>query len=159
VGRAASGTVGGAFDPKRTSHLGAVCAALAPAAARAQDATALVVMMAPPFLLAPLLAVVIRHRWLLHVGGVGRSMRTAVALASIEFVLWLLAAWCAAVVYFQGKWGAVLALGAIMVGIVALVRRLGVPHTSWLFSLALTSVFPAVWAIVQLLWYWCVLLW
>jgi hypothetical protein len=119
----------------------------------------LVVFIAPPFLLAPVITALIRRRWLFHLDRTAPLFRTLLALGTLEFLLWLAAARFAAVVYFQGKWGATLALGAIMAAILALDRRLGAPHRSWLFSLAFMSVFPGVWVILQPFWYWCVLLW
>ncbi len=117
------------------------------------------VFLAPPVLLAPFIAALIRRRWLRQINGTPPLVRTLLALGTLEFVLWLLTAWFAAVVYFQGKWGATLALGATMTAILFLDRRLGAPHRSWLFSLAFMTVFPGAWLLVQPLWYWLVLLW
>jgi hypothetical protein len=114
--------------------------------------------MAPPFLLVPVIAAVIRHRCLVHLNR-PLLFSTVLALGALELLLWLVAAWFAAVVYFQGKWGAALALGVAMIAILTLDRRIGAPHRSWLFSLSFMSVVPGVWVIVQLLWYWVFLLW
>jgi len=119
----------------------------------------LVVFIAPPLLLVPVIVAVIRHRWLLHGNPTLPLFRTVLALGTLEFLLWLLAGWFGAVVFFQGKWGAALALGGVLTVILALDRRIGAPHRSWLFSLAFMSVVPGVWVIVQLLWYWLFLLW
>ena len=48
--------------------------------------------------------------WLFHLNRTAPLFRTLLALGTLEFLLWLAAAWFAAVVYFQGKWGATLAL-------------------------------------------------
>jgi hypothetical protein len=57
------------------------------------------------------------------------------------------------------KGGAYLALGGVMTAIMAMDRRIGVPHRSWLLSSAFVSVFLRVRVIVQLRWHWVFLLW
>lgn len=135
----------------------ALAAVLVPAPASAQDASALVFFAAPPFLIAPVMAAAFRYAWMRRTPGSRFFVRSGVALSVLEFILWLLVVWFGAVVYFQEAWGAALVLAALLAGIVALNRRFAPPQRSWGFSIALAGVFPAVWLIVQLLWYGVVL--
>lgn len=137
----------------------ALAALLVPASAHAQDASVLVLLAGPPFLLAPVVAVAIRHAWMRRVPGSRFSARSGLALSILEFFLWLLATWFAAVVYFRESWVAALVLAALLAGIVSLNRRLAPPQRSLMFSIALAAVFPTVWFVAQLVWYGGVLLW
>jgi len=127
--------------------------ALAPSSAGAQDASVLVVFGAPPFLLAPFLAAVIRGAWLRGASGPAPPSRRLLGLGLLEFLLWLVVAWLAALLVFQEEWLAGLLLGGILAAIVALNRLLVARRGSWLFSVAIASVFPAAWLLLQLLSY------
>lgn len=146
---------------RRTSNVVgfALAALLLPASVHAQDASVLVVLAAPPFLISPLVAALIRRAWMRRVPGSRFSVRSGLPLSVLEFFLWLLAAWFAAVVYFQEEWGATVVLVSLLALIVALNRRFAPPQRSWLLSVALAGVFPTVWFLVQLVWYGAFVLW
>lgn len=131
---------------------------LAPTSAHAQDASALVVLSAPPFLLAALVTGFVRHIWIRRVAGSPPSVRSALALGAFEFFLWLLAAWCVVLVYFQEEWSAAVGLVGVLAIIVTLNRRLAAPKRSWRLSAALAGLFPATWFLIQSIWYGVVLL-
>jgi hypothetical protein len=131
----------------------ALAALLVPVSAHGQDASVLVFLAAPPFVIALVSAAVIRHVWMRRIPGTRFSIRSGFALSALELFLWLLVAWFAAVVFFQEEWEATLVLVALLAGIVALNRRFGPPQRSWLFSVALAGVFPIAWFLVQLVWY------
>jgi hypothetical protein len=133
--------------------------ALVPASAAAQDATAVFVLSGPPFLLAFVAALVVRIMWLRRVPGSRLSPRWGVPLSILEFVLWLLAAGFAALMYFQEKLGGAVMLIATLVAIVAINRRFAPPRASWVRAMALAAVFPIVWVVVQSAWYGAVVAW
>ena len=142
----------------RTAALAFVCA-LAPSLARAQDATALVVLGAPPLLLAPLLAALVRRMVLHRAAGFAGSGHRFLALSLLEFGLWLAVVWLAGVVFFQESWFAVLVVGGALAAILELNRRLAGGQGSWASGAAFAAVFPSVWVVLQLLSYGCLLGW
>jgi hypothetical protein len=124
---------------------------LAPSSAHGQDITVLVHLAAPPIVLAPFTAAVIRRVWFVRASEPTPLGLRLLALHMLEFPLWLAAIWFAAV-------GAVVVVVAALAAIVILNRRLGARDRSWWFSLAFTGVFPAAWLILQVVWY-MILVW
>jgi hypothetical protein len=87
------------------------------------------------------------------------SLQWGLPLSVLEFVLWLLAAGFAALMYFQEKLGGAVMLIATLVAIVAINRRFAPPQASWVRSLVLAAIFPIVWVVVQSMWYGAVVAW
>jgi hypothetical protein len=131
----------------RLTRLLAVVALLAPQVAWAQDATVLAVVLGPPLLAAPFLAQYLRSRWLLPRNGTEASVRALAVTGIVECLLWALVGFLTATVVFdEGR----LALALLVAGLAALLftlRALGAPHRSWIFTLAMVAVFPAVFAV------------
>jgi hypothetical protein len=71
----------------------------------------------------------------------------------VELSLWLAFAWFSALVYFEEAALAVVALAGIVVLILALGRQRVGRHGSWPSWVASAAVFPAAWALLQLLAY------
>ena len=126
-------------------------ALFAPAAAWAQDATVLALAVGPPLLLAPLLVAWLRRHWLLPRNGSEASTRSLVAVGIVEWLLWLLVGYLAAMVIFDERWLALVLAGAGLVALLFPLRTLGAPHRSWGFTLAMVAAFPGVFA-VALVW-------
>ncbi len=101
---------------------------LAPVAAWSQDLTPVVVLCAPPLLLAPFVTLVLRAKFLIP----GRLAALA-AFGAAEFVLWIAIAGTVALMYFDERW----AVSAI----------------SWRFTAGLLLVFPVTWLLLQIAWY------
>jgi hypothetical protein len=121
---------------------------LAPVAAWSQDATAVVVFGAPPLLLAPLVTLYLRAKYLVP----GRLAALA-AFGAAEFVLWIAIAGTVALIYFAERW-AVSAIAVLAIlGVVSTARLVGAPHPSWRFTLGFLLVFPVAWLLLQLAWY------
>lgn len=126
-------------------------ALFAPAVAWAQDATVLALAVGPPLLLAPLLVAWLRRRWLLPRNGTEASTRAFVAVGIVEWLLWLLVGYLAAMVIFDERWLALVLVGAGLVALLYTLRTLGAPHRSWGFTLAMVAMFPVVF-LVAVLW-------
>lgn len=133
----------------RRSRLTAV-ALLAPASAWAQDATVLAVAFGPPILAAPFLAQVVRSKWLLPGNGTDASVRALAVTGIVEALLWMLVGYLAAMAIFDERVLALPLLAAGLVALLLLLRRLGAPHRSWGFTLAMLAVFPAVFVVAML---------
>lgn len=131
---------------------------LAPVPAQAQDISCLDVLAVPPFLLTPLVVALLRGALRRRVPGRASSLGSLLAIAASELLLWPLAAWFAAVVYFQ-EWSAAPVLVAILAAVLAFHRRFGAPGQSWSFSIGLAALFPATWFVLQCIWYGVVVLW
>ena len=124
---------------------------IAPVAAHAQDASVLVVLAAPPLLLSPLVAAVIRRA--LWRGDSAASARSALVVAIAEFLLWLPIAWFLAVADFKEGSGAAVVGVLLIACVLALHRRFGPTPRSWPRSLASAGLFPLTWLLLQVLWY------
>lgn len=120
---------------------------LAPAVAWAQDATVLAVALGPPLLATPLVAQYVRRRWLLPRNGTGASWRALAAAGLVEWLLWGVVGYCAALVVFQESWLALMAAALGIAAVAFVVRAVGKPHRSWGFTLAMLAVFPLVFAV------------
>lgn len=134
----------------RLAPTAGVAALLTPVVAWSQDATVLALALGPPLLAAPFIAQYLRSRWLLPRNGTSTSMRALVATGVLEWLLWLFVGYLAARLVFAED---LLALGLAVAGVAAVaftVRRLGAPHRSWRFTLAMVAVFPAVLAVATL---------
>jgi hypothetical protein len=126
---------------------------LAPALASAQDATAVVALGAPPLVLACLVALVLRAKYLAPVEGAMRRLAGLAAFGVAELALWIVIGGAAAMVYFAERW-VVLAIAALAVlGLASTARLVGAPHPSWRFTLGFLLVFPVTWLLLQLAWY------
>ena len=84
----------------------ALAALLMPVSAHAQDASVLVFLVSPPFLISPLVAALVRRAWMRRIPGSRFSVRSGLPLSALEFFRCLLAAWFSTVVYFQEDWEA-----------------------------------------------------
>jgi hypothetical protein len=126
---------------------------LAPALAWSQDATAVVALGAPPLLLAALVTLYLRAKYLVPVSGASGRLAGLAAFGAAELVLWLVIAGVAALVLFAERWPVtVIALLAIL-GLVSSARLVGAPHPSLRFTLGFLLVFPVAWLLLQLTWY------
>ena len=131
---------------------------LAPSLAWSQDATAVVVLAAPPLLIAWLATLLLRAKYLVPVAGATRRLAGLAAFGVAELALWLVVGGTVAMVYFAERW-AVLAIAALAVlGLVSTARLVGAPHPSWRFTLGFLLVFPVTWLLMQLTWYLAALL-
>ena len=128
----------------------AVAALIVPAIAWAQDATVLAVAFGPPLLAAPFLAQYLRARWLLPRNGTTATRRAFVATGFVEFLLWTLVGYLAAMVVFEESLLALVLVLAGLAGVALTLRTLGAPHRTWGFTLAMLAVFPAVFAVAML---------
>jgi hypothetical protein len=122
---------------------------LAPPAAWSQDMTSLVVPLGPPLVLAPLLAMKLRNDWLLPKNGTEASAQALVVLGALEIALWIVIAGAFALVFFDERWLVAPAVPVALGILVAAVRRVGAPHRSWRFSLAMLAVLPVTWIVIQ----------
>ena len=122
---------------------------LAPPAACSQDMTSLVVPLGPPLVLAPLLAMKLRNDWLLPKNGTDASSQTLVVLGALEMALWIVVAGAIGLVYFGERWLVAPAVPVALAVLIAAVRRVGAPHRSWRFTLAMLSVLPLCWLVIQ----------
>jgi hypothetical protein len=126
---------------------------LAPALAWPQDATAVVAFGAPPLLLAPLITLYLRARYLMPAPGANGGLARLAAFGVAELVLWIVIAGTVALVWFAERW-AVIAIAVLAVlGLVSTARLVGAPHPSWRFTAGMLLVFPVTWLLLQLAWY------
>jgi hypothetical protein len=121
---------------------------LAPVAAWSQDLTPVVVLCAPPLLLAPFVTLVLRAKFLIP----GRLAALA-AFGAAEFVLWIAIAGTVALMYFDERWAVSAITVLAILGVVSTARLVGAPHPSWRFTAGLLLVFPVTWLLLQLAWY------
>lgn len=129
-----------------------------PAAAWSQDLTALVAFVAPPLLLAPLVVLVLRAKVLLPLNGTSASLASLVAFGVAELMLWLVIAGCIALIWFAERWAVLVIALLAFLGLVSTIRLVGAPHAALRFTVVMLLVFPAAWLLLQLLWYFGVLL-
>lgn len=122
---------------------------LAPATAWSQDITSLVVPLGPPLVLAPLLVMKLRNDWLLPKNGTEASSQALVVLGALEIALWIVIAGAIVLVFFDERWLVAPAVPVALAILFAAVRRVGAPHRSWRFSLAMLAVFPPCWLFIQ----------
>ena len=128
---------------------GLLAVLLAPAAAWSQDLTSLVVPLGPPLVLAPLLAMILRERWLLPRNGTEASPQALMVLGGLEIALWIVIAGAIVLVFFDERWLVAPAVPVALGVLVPAVRRVGAPHRSWRLSLAMLAVFPVTWLVIQ----------
>lgn len=122
---------------------------LAPATAWSQDITSLVLPLGPPLVLAPLLAMKLRERWLLPKNGTEASPQALMVLGGLEIALWIVIAGAIGLVFFDERWLVAPAVPVAFGVLLAAGRRVGAPHRSWWFTLALLSVLPLCWLVIQ----------
>lgn len=122
---------------------------LTPAVAWSQDISSLVLPLGPPLVLAPLLAMKLRNDWLLPKNGTEASSQALAVLGAVEMVLWIVIAGAIVLMYFDERWLVAPAVPVALAVLVAAVRRVGAPHKSWRFTLAMLSVFPPCWLVIQ----------
>jgi hypothetical protein len=99
--------------------------------------------------LAPLLAMKLRERWLLPKNGTEASPRALLAFGALEIALWIVIAGAIVLVFFDERWLVAPAVPVALGVLVRAVRRVGAPHRSWRFSLAMLAVFPVIWLVIQ----------
>jgi hypothetical protein len=122
---------------------------LAPSAVWAQDITSLVMPLGPPLGLAPLLAMKLRHDWLLPKNGTEAASQALTILGAVEIVLWIVIGGAIVMIYFDERWLLAPVVAVALAILVAAVRRVGAPHRSWRFTLAMLSVLPLCWLVIQ----------
>jgi hypothetical protein len=122
---------------------------LAPATAWSQDITSLVLPLGPPLVLAPLLAMKMREGWLLPKNGTEASPQALAMFGSLEIALWIVIAGAIVLVLFDERWLVAPAVPVALAVLFAAVRRVGAPHRSWWFSLAMLAVLPVTWLVIQ----------
>ena len=71
-------------------------------------------------------------------------------LGGLEMVLWIVIAGAIVMLYFDERWLVVPAIPVALAVLVAAARRVGSPHRSWRFTLAMLSVFPPCWLVIQM---------
>jgi hypothetical protein len=126
---------------------------LGPVTAWSQDATAVVALGTPPLLVAPLVTLYLRAKYLVPVSGTNGRLAGLAAFGVAEIVLWLAIGGAAALVWFAERWAVTpIAILAIL-GLVSTARLVGAPHPSWRFTAAMLLVFPVTWLLLQLAWY------
>jgi hypothetical protein len=133
-----------------TLRNGLLALLLAPATAWSQDLTSLVLPMGPPLVLAPLLAMKLRTDWLLPKNGTEASPRALMVLGGLEMVLWIVIVGAIVMLYFDERWLVAPAVPVALGVLVAAARRVGAPHRSWRFTLAMLSVFLPCWLVIQM---------
>jgi hypothetical protein len=132
-----------------TLRNGLLALLLAPATAWSQDISSLVDPMGPPLVLAPLLVMKLRERWLLPKNGTEASSRALLLFGALEIALWIVIAGAIVLLYFDERWLVAPAIPVALAALVAAARRVGAPHRSWRFTLAMLSVFPPCWLVIQ----------
>ena len=133
-----------------TLRNGLLALLLAPATAWSQDISSLVDPMGPPLVLAPLLVMKLRERWLLPKNGTEASSRALLLFGALEIALWIVIAGAIVLLYFDERWLVAPAIPAALAVLVAAARRVGAPHRSWRFTLAMLSVFLPCWLVIQM---------
>jgi hypothetical protein len=133
-----------------TLRNGLLALLLAPSTAWSQDISSLVDPMGPPLVLAPLLVMKLRERWLLPKNGTEASLRALLLFGALEIALWIVIAGAIVLLYFDERWLVAPAVPAALGVLVAAVRRVGAPHRSWRFTLAMLSVFLPCWLVIQM---------
>ena len=126
---------------------------LAPAAVSAQDVTAVVALGVPPLLLACLLSLIVRAKYLMTDVGAMRRLAGLAAFGLAELALWLVIGGAVAMVYFAERWPVIAIAVLAVLGLASTARLVGAPHPSWRFTLGFLLVFPVTWLLLQLAWY------
>jgi hypothetical protein len=126
---------------------------LVPAAASAQDVTAVVALGVPPLLLACLVSLIVRAKYLIPVVGAMRRLAGLAAFGVAELALWLVIGGAVAMVYFAERWPVIAIAVLAVLGLASTARLVGAPHPSWRFTLGFLLVFPVTWLLLQLAWY------
>ena len=71
-------------------------------------------------------------------------------LGGLEMALWIVIAGAIVMLYFDERWLVAPAVPVALGVLVAAARRVGAPHRSWRFTLAMLSVFLPCWLVIQM---------